>query len=180
MRYAICDPASGSIRWMIDSPERNAALVAGPGQIAVPAPAWAQDTTHRWTGTAFEALPSPVMTLEKAKEQKWTEIKQRRAAGEFSPLLWDGSEFDADSQSQRRIQGAVQLALLSMQAGSPYSLDWTLSDDSVRTMSGTDMVALGIALGTHVATQHAIARGLRTQIIDATTIEAVEAITWPT
>lgn len=116
------------------------------------------------------------LDLDQCKKDKWAEIKVKRDQVEFGGFTWDGSVFDSDPLSQSRIQGAAQLATLSP---TTFSIDWTLADNTVRTLSASQMVEVGETLGIHVATQHTIARGLRQQIDAATTAAEVEAITWP-
>lgn len=115
-------------------------------------------------------------TLGQLKAAKWAQIKARRDEVEFGGFVWDGSVFDSDPLSQSRIQGAAQLATLNP---GTFSIDWTLANNSVRTLSAAQMVEVGETLGIHVATQHTIARGLRQQIDAATTAAEVGAIVWP-
>lgn len=115
-------------------------------------------------------------TLEEVKRHRWNAIKQERAEREYAGFAWDGSAFDSDPLSQSRIQGAVQLASLDL-AG--FSIDWTLADNTVRTLSGANMVAVGVALAQHVNALHVTARGLRAQIEAAATLQEVAAIAWP-
>lgn len=137
----------------------------------------------------FPAQPSPQHVFDWAtrqwvdprsladlKAEKWAVIKAARDAAEFGGFTWDGSTFDSDLISQSRIQGATQLAGL---APMTFSLDWTLADNSVRTLNALQMIAVGEALGGHVATQHAIGRGLRAAIEAATTPAEVDAVAWP-
>ncbi|MNV54734.1 hypothetical protein D3C71_1469430 [compost metagenome] len=114
-------------------------------------------------------------TLDDLKYAKWEGFKTARDAAEFGGFIWDGSRFDSDAISQSRIQGAVQLA--AMAPG--FSLDWTLADNSIRTLNAADMAAVGAALGAHVAILHADARELRTQINAATTAAQLDGIRWP-
>lgn len=114
-------------------------------------------------------------TLEDHKAAKWAEIRAARDAAEFGGFTWDGSAFDSDPMSQSRIQGAAQLAQLSP----AFSVDWTLADNNVRTLTGPEMIAVGVELGVHVSAQHAAARTLRAQILAATTAAEVEAVVWP-
>jgi len=118
-------------------------------------------------------------TLAQAQAQRWDEIKAERSAREFGQFTWDGSTFDADDTSQRRIQGAVQLAVLAQMAGQGFSMDWTLADNSVRALDATDMTAVGVALGEHVAALHETGRLLRQAIDQATTVADVMAVVWP-
>ena len=108
------------------------------------------------------------------RARKWFEIKNARDAQEFGGFYWDNSKFDSDLISQSRIQGAV---ILAMQNPS-FTIDWTLKDNSVRTLSAADMLAVGQALATHVEIAHTKARTIRTQLDAATTIPEVEAIFW--
>jgi hypothetical protein len=113
------------------------------------------------------------------KAQAWERIKRERSAREYGGFEWDGSRFDSDPESQRRIQGAAQLATLAAAANQPFEIDWTLEDNTVRTLTGAEMIAVGMAMGVHVSTQYAIARGLRAAIEAATTPEGIEAVVWP-
>lgn len=117
------------------------------------------------------ALPEQ---LRKAKNTKWATIKQARSAAEYAGFTWDGSTFDSDATSQNRITGAVTLAQMS----SDFTIDWILADNTTRTLSSTDMMQVGAALGAHVAAQFANGVLLRAQIDAATTKEAVEAVVW--
>lgn len=113
-------------------------------------------------------------TLAELKAAKWAEIKAARDRVEFGGFIWDGSRFDSDRASQMRIQGAAQLAQLTPD----FTIDWTLEDNTVRTLDATQMLAVGMTMGNHVNAAHVHARDLREQIEAATTAEAVEAITW--
>lgn len=113
--------------------------------------------------------------LDEHKAFKWEEIKAARSTAEYAGFVWDGSTFDSDLVSQQKIMGAVQLAGLNPL----FTVDWTLADNTVRTLSASEMAAVGVALGTHVETQYVIARGLRDQIAAAQTTAEVDAIVWP-
>lgn len=113
-------------------------------------------------------------TLKQVQDKKWEEIKQTRKSIEEGGFTWDGSGFDSDPLSQSRIQGAVQLAQLD----SNFSINWTLSDNTTRTLNTSDMINVGITLGQHVDTTHTHSRTLRDLINKAKTIKEVEAITW--
>lgn len=118
-------------------------------------------------------------SLDQARMDRWQVIKAQRTAREFGGFTWDGSTFDSDTESQSRIQGAAQLATLAKLAGQPFEVDWTLADNSVRTLSGDDMLAVGQAMGRHVMAVHGAGRALRARIESAETLEEVEAATWP-
>lgn len=113
-------------------------------------------------------------TLQDFKDAQWGQIKQARSAAEYTGFTWDGSTFDSDAISQNRITGAVTLATLS----STFTIGWILADNTVRTLSATDMMQVGAALGQHVATQFVHGATLRAQIDAATTPLEVEAVSW--
>ena len=113
-------------------------------------------------------------TLADLKAAKWTQIKQARAQAEYAGFTWDGSTFDSDATSQNRITGAVTLAQMS----AAFSIDWTLADNTVRTLNQGEMLQVGATLGAHVGAQFSYAQSLRTAIEAATTREQVEAVVW--
>ena len=106
-------------------------------------------------------------------------INGARDQRELSTFTWDGSTFDADIDSQRRLQGAVQLAQIALQAGQSYSAPWRLADNTLRTLSAQDLIQVGIALGQHVLNVHLIARQLKSQAAAATTTTELDNIKWP-
>lgn len=112
--------------------------------------------------------------LGEQKADQWTSIKKARDTQEFGGFVWDGSGFDSDPLSQQRITGAALLASMD----SSFSIDWTLSDNAVRTLNHTQMISVGQALSVHVETCHAKGRSLRAQIEAATTAAEVAAISW--
>lgn len=141
-----------------------------------PAPADTDMHTWAWDATARRWVSSP--TLAALKAARWLYIRTQRDAAEFGGFAWDGSMFDSDSASQARIMGAVQMATLAAAQQQPFEIDWTLADNTVRTLDGADMVAVGLALGAHVAATHAAGRALRADINAATTAEQVAAVVW--
>lgn len=117
-------------------------------------------------------------TVEEIAEGVWEAIKKQRELTERSGFKWDGSTFDSDLISQQRIQGAAQLATVALINNQPFSINWTLADNSVRTLNADEMIAVGMALGAHINACHQKSRRLKEMIDAATTIEEVEAITW--
>lgn len=113
-------------------------------------------------------------TLDRLKSLKWGEVKNCRSAAEYGGFTWDDSTFDSDALSQQKIIGASQMATLTP----GFEIDWTLADNTVRTLNAAEMNAVGVALGQHVNAQYVKARALRQQIEDAATREEVAAIAW--
>lgn len=115
-------------------------------------------------------------TLDSVKAATWARIKQVRALAESADFVCCGAMYQADKD---RIVGAAQLALMAQAAGQPYSIDWTLSDNTHLTLDAAGMIAVGAALGAHVAEAFSIALQLRGQVAAATSFDALEAIVWP-
>jgi len=114
-------------------------------------------------------------SLEDAKVDQWTKVKAARNLADAQGFTWDGSTFDSDLTSQSRIAGAVQLAMMSP----AFEIEWTLKDNTMRTLDATEMMQVGAALGVHVSTLFAQGATLRQAILNATTVEEVLAVNWP-
>ena len=112
--------------------------------------------------------------LDKAKAIKWAELKKDRATAEYAGFTWDSSVFDTDQVSQGRISSAVTLATLD----ASFTVNWTLADNSIRTLSAADMIAFGQALGSHIEAIFVHGQDLRTQLEMATTLEGINALNW--
>lgn len=117
--------------------------------------------------------------LTALKIAKLAEIKEWRNQFEYSKLTWDGSEFDMDPASQMRLQGALTLAKLAAEAQQPFAVEWTLSDNTTRSLTLPDLVAIGQALGARVMQAHQISRQLKQQLLAAQNPPEVHFIQWP-
>lgn len=113
-------------------------------------------------------------TLDDLKAEKWRNIKANRDSHEYGGFTWDGSVFDSDATSQQRIAGALQLAQLS----TTFTIDWTLADNSIRTLDAQEMGYVALALGSHVSEVFSHAQELRAQIEETSSIEQLETIHW--
>lgn len=129
---------------------------------------------HLWNPVAG-AWALPPGALAKAKADQWARIKKARTQAEWAGFLWDGSLFDSDPVSQQRLTSAVVLAQVAVEG---FELDWTLKDNSVRTLSAADMVGAGAALGAHVAGTFARSQVLRTSLNAAETVESALSVKW--
>lgn len=114
-------------------------------------------------------------SLEQLKVSKWEEVKQARQLADESPLITPYGVFDADYQSQQKIAGAVQLALM---APNTWSIDWTLHDNSVVTLTKSQLVEVGVTLGTRTSSLYEQSRTIRDSINNAESREALALVTW--
>jgi hypothetical protein len=117
-------------------------------------------------------------TLADAQASQWEIVKAARDTANLTGFVWNSMNFQSDSVSQSRIQGAIQLAQLAIAASQPFSIVWTLTDNSTTTLSATQMFSVGVALGTFIQTNYGKGVALRNAINAATSITAVEAIVW--
>ena len=115
-----------------------------------------------------------VYDLARHAADKWAKIKAARNAEEFGTFTWSTHTFQCDEISQRRIQGAVQLAQLD----AATTLDWTLADNSVQTFNATELQQIGQALAAHVNACHVKSRTKRAEINAATTEAELGTVVW--
>ena len=163
----------------------QAAHDAGAGQvwswpITVPIPDVADvEAAMVATGTfaGGSIVPDDSGGMAARRTRQWAVIKQQREAREYGGFTWDGSVFDSDPESQRRIQGAVQLAVMAAATGQAFEITWVLADNTTRALTGDDMVAVGAALGAHVGAVFALGVELRQAIASS---DDPETISWTT
>lgn len=199
--YCVADTATGEIVRQGFCESQDVELQAGPGQLVfgsdatwkthfasggelvaytdeqAAAKAAKPGRTFAWSNADFQWHDQ--RSLDDLKIASWVAVKAARSAVEGGTFVWDGSTFDCDAASTSRVMGAVQLASMALSAGLPWSIDWTLSDNTVRTLSAQDMLGVGAALGTQVAQAFATARALRAQIDAAQSAEELAGIAWP-
>lgn len=113
--------------------------------------------------------------VEYAKEVKWNAIKNLRDSIESSGCPFNGSILDSDERSVIKLNSAVQSAQVY---GENFSIDWTMQDNSVMTLSYADMLAVPLALASWSNYLHQYARELKEQINSATTVQEVMAVEW--
>ena len=135
-----------------------------------------QGPSYCWDAVSESWVPD----LEKAKSNKLQELKTTRDQKESGGFIWGSSVFDSDPMSQIRIQGSVSLAQMAVNLEQPFSIAWTLQDNTTRTLSAAEMTQVGLSLANHVATIHETYRSLKNQINTATTIQDIASIIWPT
>jgi len=147
---------------------------------------------HAWESpVALSAAPTPTSELRwidnaprwvesadlgAAKAQAWEGTRSSRDNAERGVFEFDGDWYDINKEN---VSGAALAALMAQLAGQPFSIDWTLADNSVKTLDGAQVQQLGIAMVRHIDTLHATTRALRQQIEAATTPEQAYAVVWP-
>lgn len=127
--------------------------------------------------------PAHVSTIAELQAAAWSRIKSERDRREQAGAPYLSKIIDSDEKSVTRISIAVQAAQAAISAGTAFSLDWTMQDNSVVTMTAAEVVGMSVALATHSNGLHLAARAVREKILaatDAAGVEAAEAaVVWP-
>lgn len=145
-----------------------------------------------WNGTQVVAPPaSPgnsyawdavnkVWTLNIALGQSlaWTRIKAARDAAIASGVTYNGNVYDSNATSQLRLMGAAQMAQIAISSGTAYSVNWTLQNNSLVTLTAQEVIALAMAVGQNYQTLFNKGQSLRSQIMAATTQSQLDAVVW--
>lgn len=132
-------------------------------------------------GRAVIAIPEQVYeqglsldtALDDIRTALWAKTRAIRdrivvngASTPFGPI-------DSDIQSRTNIVGAVVSAQIFKASGDPFEMTWTMADNSTVDLDADDMIALGVAVASHVNTAHAHARTLRDTIGAAEDVSAL-------
>lgn len=174
---------SGRVRWLDPSDEdltdwTQISLPSGvEGTLITSADVTEFLATHSLDGTAY------VSDLSQIKQAKWQEILVARTEAENGGCMTPLGRVDTTPSSRNKITGAVQMATLSQMGGQPFSMSWTMEDNSDIEHDGPQMMALGIAVGQHVSLCHSVGRTKRDALELATTVTEIDALTadsgWP-
>lgn len=114
--------------------------------------------------------------LPALRARAWVEVKALRDQAEWAGCDTPLGRVDTDPNSRSKISGAVQMAMLI----DPFTIDWTMQDNSIVTHDAPAMIAMGLLVGQHVNACHAIATTIRTALDAADTLEAIAAAgVWP-
>src|SRR5690349_3380329 len=90
------------------------------GMVAVEVPFPAKDWSVALDSGEYVVTPRPV-PIEELRPQKWAQVKAARDKAEYAGCMTPLGRVDTDPDSQRKIAGAVQMAMI---AGEAFSLEW--------------------------------------------------------
>lgn len=124
-----------------------------------------------------ERITTDTRTLPNAQSQAWERIKAARTIKESLPFTCNGSVYDSNVP---KISGAALSALMAQLSSTSFSIDWTLYDNTVKTLDAAGMIAVGNAQASAINSVYETARTLRAAIQACTTNAQADAITWPT
>lgn len=120
----------------------------------------------------------PLKTLSEAKAEKLIEITTERDKREQAGFDYMGKTFDADATSMQRLTLAAQSASIALSANEPFTINWTVQDDSSITLNAAEMIGIIPAIAIHADNLHQEGRILKDAVNLAKTVKAVEAIIW--
>lgn len=127
--------------------------------------------THQWVDER---------TLRELQDAKWEEIKEARDEAMSAPLSTPYGVFQCDQKSRAFIEGCCVQTRELLISGAQPTVDFTLLDNSVVTLTAEQMISVGLLLGLRIQQSFATGRALRTAIYDpSATAETVAAISWP-
>ncbi|WP_312340276.1 DUF4376 domain-containing protein [Anaerospora hongkongensis] len=123
--------------------------------------------------------PPYTPTLEEVKTRKWNSVRIERDRLEQAGVPYLEKMLDSDTVSVQRIAIAVQAAQAAIAANVPFTLAWTMQDNTAVEMDAAQVVGMSVALAQYSDSLHQTARALREQIEAAETAEELEFIKWP-
>lgn len=134
-------------------------------------------------GEGQRALATSALTVNGNRLIVWEQVRTLRNenidAGAPTPF----GVVDSDEQARSNVSGAALGALIAKSAGVPYSVTWTMLDNSTAALDADQMIAMALAILTHVNACHERARELRAEIEAAATMAELLAINiaagWP-
>jgi len=133
--------------------------------------------------TDGEFLLTSEYDLSKAQSIKYAEIKARRIELEEGGLQTSFGVADSDPDSQRKISGGVQMAMISLHntlgpVAFPDGLEivWRFQDNSTVPLDASQMIQMGVEVGKQVAQYQMVKNYFDAQVAAATTIADVETI----
>jgi hypothetical protein len=117
----------------------------------------------------------PPATLESVKAAKLAELANWRYQREISGVMLGGARIKTDRESQATVSGAYS----SLKDGLITSVDWKADNGQWITIGLLEMTAIAQAVSTHVQSCFSAEKLLSEEITALTTIEAVQAFTFP-
>ncbi|WP_114227041.1 MULTISPECIES: DUF4376 domain-containing protein [Sphingomonas] len=123
-----------------------------------------------WNGTDWEV---PLATLKERAIDRVAALKfEHENGGMVTP--WGTAQSDLDSRG--KITGIVTGAMAAQALGQPFSVNFTMADNSVVPLDATQAMQFGLTVMAGVSSVHDTATALKNAIDAATTAEELAAI----
>ena len=131
----------------------------------------------------FSKLKTVDIKLAEEKAVAKAQVNALRNEKEAAGFQYLSKVFDSDERSAARIFGAVLSAQTAAALGQPFTVDWTVQDNSAVTLDGPAVIGMSTAIAQHAAALHQYASALKAQIDAAQSSTALSAIEvtsgWP-
>ena len=119
--------------------------------------------------------PTDAELLAVAKPAKIAELKAERDSKEVEPITYNGNRYDYDDKARERINAAI--VALELQ-GEGATIDWTTTDNADTPVTATDLRMIIAAVAVRSNKLHTAYRTAKEKVLEATTKEEVEAVTF--
>ena len=145
-----------------------------------PVPMWLAQDAERvvvpvGTAGSYEPPVPPPLTLESAKAAKLAELADWRYQKEVAGIFVGGAKIKTDRESQATINSAFT----SLSQGFITSVDWKAAGGVWIQLTLTQLAPIAQAVAAHVQTCFTAEKNIAAEIEALTTIEAVQAFTFP-
>lgn len=121
--------------------------------------------------------------LEPAKERRRAAVTAIKDTKQASLAATSFGIVQNDAKSKTLMNGAVSMALVAKTSGQPFSITWTMADNSEVTLSADQMIQMGVETGSYVDAVQQYSNSLKAQINAASSIAEISAIDieagWP-
>ncbi len=119
-------------------------------------------------------LPRLLVETQKAA---WEEIKKQRTERDKQPLDYLGAQFDFEKQEDReKIKWMIDAAKRAAEKSLPFSVAWTMADNSVVNLSGDQVQDIPLVVAMRSDTNHQKAREIKGRIETAQSVDDIDAI----
>lgn len=122
--------------------------------------------------------------LAAAKAEVWDQVKAERAKAIEAGCTFPGiGVFQTDAASMASLTEGVAGALLAAVTSQPFTVDWTLADNTIAKLNGQQMLLVGKVIGERKSACHARSHALRVEIETSKDFASLMAIKvkdgWP-
>ena len=158
--------AGEPVRTVVQGSKPHAFMQVRPGEIVCLLPAIPNEPVMI-TADGLDVVPIPP-TLDELKQRARTKAKAERNRAQAAGV----DNFDTDLPAITKLN-AVAIAAL---ADPSFAVEWTMRDNSVRSLDAIQIVAAAAKIGRHLADCHAATSTILAQIDRATTRGELECL----
>lgn len=153
-----------------------ASMESATAQFGSVAPGKPPTDRHRWTGSMWDQKAS-IDVLPAARIAALERIKAARDRLGIGTFTTEGRTYNCNREAINTAAVGAMLAKASLDLA--WTKTWTLADNTSATLSANQVLSVAKACDDYITALWATGRALRAKIEAATTVAAVDAITWP-